>query len=396
MNILFIHEVSWTKKPVFDLHWIAESMSLLGHKVYVLYYDSMWGNGSSQSSVGGRAFSEAKVELISPPFIKMPVVSRVSAFVSHFWAIKRVIEEKRIDAIVLYSVPTNGLQVVYWAKKYNIPVVFRSIDVLNQLVPYRILRPITKWIEKRVYSSVDRIVTITPKLSEYVVNLGADADKVAVLPIPVDIDLFRPSNDANGLRQRWGLGKGDRIILFMGTLFRFCGLYSFVARLPKIIKDMGEVKLLVVGDGEERGRLELLIPYLGLQKHVIMTGFQPYEDIPQYINLADVCVNPFEEDEITRGIFPGKTVQFLACGKPVVMRPLEGVKVLISGEQQGVVYADDDDSIVKEIVWLLKDEGRRHRIGQWGLGYVRKTHDSTEIAERLESELLQVRGASNK
>ena len=48
--------------------------------------------------------------------------------------IAKTIREKNIDAIVLYSVPTNGLQTLRLAKKFNIPVIFRSIDILNQLV----------------------------------------------------------------------------------------------------------------------------------------------------------------------------------------------------------------------------------------------------------------------
>ncbi len=391
MNILFVCEIDYGKKVVFDVHLLPETMSLLGHRIYVLDYEGMWqrdDNKRSKETVVSRAFANSEVHLIRPPLLKVAGLSRVSAFVSHYLEIKRIIKEKKIDAIVLYSVPTNGLQAVHCAKKLGIPIVFRSIDVLNQLVPYPILRSITRYMEKKVYSSVDRILTITPKLSEYVVGLGASPEKASVLPMPVDITLFHPSSSTNGMRRRWGLDNDDKVILFMGTLFKFSGLDRFIFHLPQIVKQFRFVKLLIVGDGEQRQYLERIVGMLKLQENVIITGFQPYRDMPKYINLADVCINTFVDNAVTRDIFPGKTVQFLACGKPLVMRPLNGVKAVIAGEEQGVVYADNDNWMVSEIVSLLNSAERRERIGQNGLRYVRQFHSYEQVAKQLECELI--------
>jgi len=222
------------------------------------------------------------------------------------------------------------------------------------------------------------------------VKLGADPNKVGILPIPVDMNLFCPSDDTGDLRRRWGIGDDDKIILFMGTLFNFSGLDGFIPKFYIIVSQMPNTKLLIVGDGEQRSRLEHLIWAYGLQKHVILTGFQPYQDIPKYINLADVCINPFVINDTTKDIFPGKTVQFLACGKPLVMRPLDGVKVVISGEEQGVVYATDDDKMALEVLSLLNSDERRMRLGQNGIEYVRKNHDCRQVAKQLEKELAEL------
>ena len=42
MNILFIHEIDWLKKVVFEIHTLSELLSIYGHNVYVIYYESMW------------------------------------------------------------------------------------------------------------------------------------------------------------------------------------------------------------------------------------------------------------------------------------------------------------------------------------------------------------------
>jgi len=399
MNILFIHEVDWLNKVVFDIHSLSESISLLGHRVYAIDYESMWtrnnpfdfgGFATREFNNVARACPGASVSLRRPGFIKIPGLSRLSAAFTHYLEIQKTIKDRNIDAIMLYSVPTNGLQTIHLAGKFNIPVVFRSIDILNQLTPYSALRPITRSLEKKVYSRVDAIVTLTPKLSDYVIGLGAEEAKVKLLPMPVDTNLFRPSSDSAELRQKWGLNGKDRVIVFIGTLFEFSGLDVLIRHFPEVVKQVPEAKLLVVGDGPQRLKLEGIINELGLQRQVIITGFQSYQTMPQYINLATICINPFLITDATRDIFPGKIVQYLACGKAVVATALPGMRAVIPGEGQGVVYADSARETAIKIMPLLKSAEYSQQLGQAGLNYVSQRHSYSKVAGELEGILQQV------
>jgi len=106
MNILFIHEVDWLKKVVYDMHFLSEALSLRGHKVYAIDYGSMWErNGSLVSKykeIDGisRAIPNSSICLIRPPFIKIAGLSRISAFYSHYYVIRKVVQEKKIDVII--------------------------------------------------------------------------------------------------------------------------------------------------------------------------------------------------------------------------------------------------------------------------------------------------------
>ena len=399
MNILFVHEVDWLNKVVFDIHSLSESLSLLGHQVYAIDYQEARGrNGvfdlrnlkTKEFNGVSRAFSGASVCLRRPGFIKIPGLSRLSASFTHYLEIQKTIKDKSIDAIVLYGVATNGLQTTYLARKFNIPVVFRSIDILNQLAPYPALRPITRFLEKRVYSKVDMILTLTPKLSDYVIGKGAGKSRVKLLPMPVDTGLFHPLIDFSEIRQQWGLNEEDKVILFIGTLFDFSGLDALIPRFAEVIKQIPQAKLLIVGDGPQRPKLEGIIADLGLQKQVIITGFQPYETMPQYINLAALCINTFLTTEATRDIFPGKIVQYLACGKAVIATSLPGMIAVIPGEQQGVVYTNNTDDMVREMVSLLKSTERRQKLERNGLNYVMQVHSYDKIARQLEASLEEV------
>ncbi len=391
MNILVVHETDYTRKVVYEFQTLAELLSLRGHNVYAVDYESMWERDGSlvspyRETDVARAYPQAKVHLIQPPFIKIPVLSRLSYGLIYILYIYKVLLEKKIDVILLYSVPTNGWQTIWAAKKMGIPVVFRSIDVLHQLVANPVLSAITRQIEKWVYKRVDLILTITPALKRYVVDLGAFSSRVKVLPLGVDTTLFRPDIDDIRLRHQLGFTVDDKIIVFVGTLPRFSGLDRFISQFPRMRSEIPDLKLLIVGDGEQRPQLERLIGELGLGDSVLITGFVAHEEVPRYINLASVCINSFPVSDITRDIFPTKVLLYMACGKPVVSTPLDGLMEMSIGEEQGVLYAEDGDFLSPVITTILDSDN----LGKRALEYAVEHHDYNKVVQDLEKELAMI------
>ncbi|MFC2010283.1 glycosyltransferase family 4 protein [Chloroflexota bacterium] len=398
MNILFVHEVDWLEKVVFDIHFLAEGLSLLGHNIYAIDYEDTWGRKSildlgtlktTEVNSISRAFDGATISLRRPGFIRVPALSRMSAFFTHYREIKRTIREKSIDAIILYSVPTNGLQTIRLARKYNIPVLFRSIDILNMLVSNTLLRRITRLLEKRVYSRVDAVLPNTPQYYKYIASMGIPESRIKLIPFPIDMELFRPIADVTETRQQWELAENEQVIVFIGTLFDFSGLDDFIRQFPRVIEQVPEAKLLIVGDGPQRAKLEQIITELGLDKKVTITGFQPYQTMPQYINLAAVCINTFVINDDTMDVFPAKIMQYVACGKPTVATALRGIMTLLPDESHGVVYADNADGMATEVISLLKSARCRKQIGEAGLKNIRQKYSHKEIARELETILQE-------
>jgi glycosyltransferase involved in cell wall biosynthesis len=403
VNILFVHEIDWLRKVVFEIHTLSELLSLRGHSVYAIDYESMWERNTTfdfgtlkTKEVEGiaRAYRDASVSLIRPGFVKIPGISRLSAACTHRRVIRRIIREKAIDVVILYSVPTNGLQTLSAARKYGVPVIFRSIDILHELVPFSLLAPVTRFVEKKVYTGADMVLTISPRLSGYVSDAGTPKERIRLLNLGVDTDMFRPAEDEPALRQQWGLGDGP-VIVFIGTLFEFSGLDNYIRQFPDILHKVPSARLLIVGDGPQRTYLEKIINELGLEKSIVITGFQPYEDMPRYINLAAVCINTFLMTDTTRDIFPTKIVQYLACGKPVLATPLPGIKASVEGEGQGIVYSELDD-MGRETVSLLESEERRRKTGQAALKYAVQAHGYDSIVQQLEEILAQVVAGGKK
>ncbi len=391
-------EVDWTHSVIYDLQITAELLSLRGHKVYAIDYESKWQKQGTWDLISkrqevnvARAYPKSSVKLITPSFIKVPILSRASAWVTSWATIEDTIRDFHIDVIILYSVPTNGLQALRIAKTYGIPVVFRSIDTLNQLVHNRLLSGVTRLMEREIYSKADLILPINYRLSQYVVSMGANPNRVRVLPLGVDTDMFKPDMNVAKWKSVFGFGDTDKVIVFVGTLPRFSGLDRFISVFPQIIKEVPEAKLLIVGGGEQQEYLQHLIDELHLRDDktddVIITGYQPHDRIPDFINLATICVNPFPICGATRDIFPTKVIQYMACAKPVVSTPLPGITDMVRESINGIMYTNNwADTIVK----LLKSPSRLDMLGRAGLQYVKRVHDYGGIIDQLETELARV------
>lgn len=364
MNILVVHETEYIDKVIYEYQIIPEILSARGHNVYVIDFPTNWSKfknhnlfcKSTQYSNISRANKSKGIKLLRPAFVQIPVISRISAFFSYFFLINKAIQEYKISHIILFSVPTNGLQAILLAKYWNIPVLYRSLDVSHQLVPHKILKIPTIFIERFVYRNSDKISAITHKLIDYMVKNGAIPKKCSFLPTGADSDIFYYQPKDKQLLDMYGISKDDLILLFSGTLYHFSGLKEIITAIPSKLSRLPNLKLLLIGNGEQYDELKRLVNSLGLQSQVILTGFLEYSEIPRYINLADICINPFIINDITDIIFPSKIYQYLACEKPVIATKLKGMLDIFppDSQERGVYYFDTIDNFFDVVSHINK------------------------------------------
>ena len=363
MNILVVHETEYIDKVIYEYQIIPEILSARGHNVYVIDFPTNWSKSkknrliseASQYSNIRRANKSKGITLFRPAFVQIPIISRISAFFSYFFLIDKTIRENKISHIVLFSVPTNGLQTILLAKSRHIPVLYRSLDVSHQIVPNKFLKLPTLLLEKFVYKYSDKISAITHKLIDYMVTNGANPEKCSFLPTGADTDIFYYQPKDKQLLAQHGLSKDDQILLFSGTLYHFSGLKEIIQAIPSKLQAMPNLKFLIVGGGEQYEELIHLVDKLGLRSQVILTGFVDYAEVPTYINIADICINPFVINDVTDIIFPSKIYQYLACEKPVIATKLRGMlDIFPPGDLgSGVYYFNSTDDFF-EVVSRIK------------------------------------------
>src|SRR5262249_54510325 len=365
MRILVVHEVNYLSKTIYEFQILPEILSLLGHSVTVVDYNDSWRSESNGTGlviprlvfpVAHRAYDQARISLYRPGIIRVPGLSRISGAVSSGLEVARLLKHSSIDVVLLYGLPTVGVQTLLAAGAYRVPVAFRAIDVTHELVPPALSLP-TRMLESVVFNHVDLNVALTPLLRSYIQDYGVPDKKVRLLPSGVDTNLFSPGT---------GRHRNGPTILFMGTIYRFSGLDRVIRDWKSLLAVHPTARLLIVGMGEDEKRLARLAGEMGVASHVFFTGMQPYSKLPDFIRSSDVCINPFELNGITEKILPTKLFQYLACGKPVVATRLPGTVPFLSGEQDGVLYADIENT-VPMLMKLLSDPGQRTELGTRGV-----------------------------
>jgi len=392
MKILIIHEVDYFNKVVFEFQIISETLSSLGHEVMVIDYPEteLSPDLDRKTSFGiqivhhvHRIYKKASVTLMRPFYIKVSFLKRLSYILSFGYLLKKIIKSKKIDFILLYSAPHNGWQTIRLAHRYNIPVIFRSLDILHKIVPNKIFEIPTLFFERYVYRNSDLILALTPKLKDYVIKLGAQPSKVNLQPTGADTDLFKPLPRNLDLAKKWGIDQNDKIALFAGTLYDFSTLDWLAEHWHIVLREIPEAKLLILGQGPLFNKLKALIKKKNLERNIILTGWQPHQLLPDFIALSDICLNLFQLNDITREIIPSKLFQYLACAKPIILFPLPGTIDVLKGEREGVIYAKDNLDALNLIISILKDESKAKAIGKKGYNLVQQKYTWRKIVDDI-------------
>src|SRR6516225_5156557 len=249
MRILVVHEVNYLSKTIYEFQILPEILSLLGHSVTIVDYNDSWRTEHNGMGILSprrvfpavhRAYDRARISLYRPAMIRIPGLSRISGAVNSGLEVERLLMQGPFDAVLLYGMPTVGIQTLVSARLHGVPVAFRSIDVSHELVPPALTLP-TRMIESIVFNHVDLNVALTPLLRNYIQAYEVPEEKVRLLPSGVDTEMFSPGARSND---------DGPVVLFMGTIYRFSGLDRVIRDWKNLLAIHPRAKLVIVGAGE--------------------------------------------------------------------------------------------------------------------------------------------------
>ena len=368
MKILFVHEVNWRTKVIYEVHDYPELLSLAGHEVvFIDYPEHSKPSGLARfldlrtqvNSNQSRAHPGSSVEVRTPGRVFARPFDRLFSPITFIPFIYRVLKRERFDAVVLYGVPTNGWQTVAISKHFQVPVIYRALDV-SQALRKSIFKPLIHLAEKYIYRNASWVSANNEALKNYCIDNGSNALKTSVEYPGLDLERFKPGAKNILLMQKYGLIETSKVVLFMGTLYRFAGIERFLKLFAADLKNNPSWKFLILGGGEARASIRSTVSALKLDDQVIMPGFISYDELTEHLCLADVAINTFESSLVTNCALPWKVVQYLACGLPVVSTRLAGLQGLVP-DGQGVVYQNLDDGFTRAVSHLLLDETARQQ-----------------------------------
>jgi len=279
-----------------------------------------------------------------------------------FRAVLRHLRRLRPDIIHTHT-SKAGLLGRLAAWMVRVPVV---VHTPHGHVFYGHFGPTLSWffllVERMLSRITDHLVALTPGEAEDYVDLGVmPPHRISVIPSGVDLRRFTDARvDRLSKRRELGLPPAALAVGFVGWLLPIKGLSFLVQAMPGILARHPESFLVVVGKGEEEGKLRSLADSLGLNGRVLFLGWRP--DVEDIIRCLDVLALPSLNEGMGRVL-----VEAMAAGVPIVASRVGGVPDLVSDGENGLLVPPADSRALEQAIsQLFRDEPRRRRMAEKG------------------------------
>ncbi|MYS22598.1 MULTISPECIES: glycosyltransferase family 4 protein [unclassified Streptomyces] len=213
----------------------------------------------------------------------------------------------------------------------------------------------------------------------------AAASRMVQLPPGVDEKAFHPGPDGPALRARLGLA--DRpVVVCVSRLVPRKGQDTLILAMPRILREIPDAVLLIVGDGPYRAELDKLARRAGVAGAVRFTGPVPWSELPAHYGAGDVFAMPCRTRRGGLDV-EGLGIVYLeasATGLPVVAGDSGGAPdAVLDGETGWVVRGGSPAQCADRVLTLLKDPDLRHRMSARGREWIHSAWRWDLLASRL-------------
>lgn len=217
--------------------------------------------------------------------------------------------------------------------------------------------------ERRLLRGLDRVVAATEHERRLLMQIyRVPASRVAVVPLGVDLEQFRPRSQAEA-RALLGIDPAERMVLAVGRIEPLKGFDILIRGIAQL-SDRRNVVLSIIG-GDDRAERELaslraVAAEVGVTEHVRLLGPRPHEDLGAYYNAADVVAVPsFYES------FGLVAVEAMASGVPVVASRVGGLSSTVADGRTGYLIPwRCPEPFAEKIELLLRNEELRQALGR--------------------------------
>ncbi|MDD2557109.1 MAG: glycosyltransferase [Desulfuromonadaceae bacterium] len=236
------------------------------------------------------------------------------------------------DILDAHFIWPDGVGVALLAQKFKIPYV---ITLRGKL--YECLKSVNQARQcSRALQGAQAIISVSSRMAAEAVGLGADAQRVVVIPNGVDLEHFQV-RDQQECRQKLNLPLTGRLLVTVAHLGHRKGHHEVIEALASLPDD---VRLVIVGGGAQGGSEEQLLDVArthGVAERLILPGRQPYELIPYFYAAADASVLASYREGC-----PNAVLESLACGTPVVATDVGAVPDILPQPQCGRMVAPQE------------------------------------------------------
>lgn len=259
--------------------------------------------------------------------------------------VERTLREINPELVFAMEYNPTILRAVHWCRKKKVPFISWTDGTLNSEKNIgKVQRLSRKYIVKRAAA----FIASSTASKETQIAYGAAPEKCFISYLTVDIQKYLAKKDNYGARQ----------LLYVGSLIQRKGLDLLLTALAKTLKD---IRLVIVGEGQEKPLLEQQIKNLKLTDRVEFKGYVEGEPLRQLYMESDAFILPTRED-----CFGLVILEAMCASLPVISsKYADGARDLIEEGKNGYIVDPEDSAAFAETIERLFAEGKLAEMGSY-------------------------------
>ena len=297
---------------------------------------------------------------------------------SAYNTIKKIIKKFNPDIVHTHAAKAGALGRMA-AYNCNVPVLVHTFHghVFHSYFG-GIKSSIYKAIERNLAKKTSAIIAISEKQREELINDHKiiSSEKIHVIPLGFDLNRFHNDFDEKRkkFREQYKLNTDEIALGIIGRLVPVKNHSLFVEAIRFVKENTHtKIKAFIIGDGEERQKLESMVKEFGLTNHIIFTSWKKEID-KVYPGLDIVCLTSFNEGT------PVSLVEAQAANRPVVSTKVGGVEnVVIENKTALLSEVADKDKFCKNMLKVISNEELRKSMSIHGWEYVKQKFHYTRL-----------------
>jgi len=240
----------------------------------------------------------------------------------------------------------------------------------------------------------DKFIVGNDLLESELVSFGGLRNKIKTVWHGVDLNKFHPDNSGQRIRNEFNIRDDTPVIGQISRLAPDKGFDVLLRGAAEVIKEIPQTKVMIVGDGPERTKLELLATDLGISGNVIFTGYRL--DTPEFLAAFDVALFTYVgvlskvplNQKSGRGTY---VLEVIASGKPIIITNGRDVADAVEDGVSGFIIPPYEPHILAEkIIYLLNNKEKARQMGLAGRKIAEEKFDLDSHIREIEDFYLKV------
>lgn len=245
---------------------------------------------------------------------------------------------------------------------------------------------IFKCAERKAAKVSHRIYAVAQAMIDQCVEANiAPREKYKVIYSGMDLSAFTSKTHTREQARQAGIKDDSPIIGVVARIFPQKGYEDLVKCAPDIIREIPNVRFLILGNGTLKVEITRLINSLGIQNNFVFMGMVPPSDVPNYVANMDILIHLSLHEGLPRTV-----VQAFAGKIPVIAYPVDGTPEVVDNDVNGfLVPVHDCKNVAKHAVELLKNPELRQKMGTDGHQKVLQRFDTQRMVEAIEEDYFK-------